>query len=136
MSGPDNSSSSRTGEQINWQVISGGATNGSSTNYGLVGTVGQTAVGLGVSTNYQLLHGFWQSFNNGCCNLAGDSNDDGSVDVADLTYTVSYMFQGGPAPVCLAEGDVNGDGILDISDLTYRVSFMFLGGPALICGPA
>lgn len=129
------SSSTRTGEQITWQVISGGATNGSSTNYSIMGTVGQTAVGPGSSTNYQLLQGFWQNFGSGCCNMAGDFNDDEAVDIADLTAMVAFMFGGGPPAGCEAEGDINGDGATDIADLTYRVAFMFGGGPAPICGP-
>ena len=126
----------RTGEQIKWQVISGGATNGSSTNYSLMGTVGQTAVGSGSSTNYGINHGYWQNFTSGagCCNLPGDFNDDGSVDISDLTAMVDFMFGGGPAAVCADEADVNGDNGIDISDLTYRVDFMFGGGPAPICG--
>ncbi|MDF1544674.1 MAG: CHRD domain-containing protein [bacterium] len=71
----------------------------------------------------------------GCCDLPGDANDDGAVDITDLTYTVDFMFAGGPFPVCESEGDFNGDGATDITDLTARVDFMFAGGPAPICGP-
>ena len=129
------SDGSRTGEQINWQVISGGATNGSSTNYSLMGTVGQTAVGVGSSTSYTVNHGYWQDFSGGtCCNLAGDFNDDGSVDVSDLTAMVDFMFGGGPAAPCPDEADVDASCGIDISDLTFRVDWMFGGGAPPVCG--
>lgn len=71
----------------------------------------------------------------GCCvgirgNVNGDPNDE--IDISDLDYLVSFMFDGGPAPPCMEEGNINGsaDGLIDISDLTYFVAFMFGGGPA------
>ncbi len=120
-----------TGEEINWQVISSGGTKGTSTNFVLNGTAGQTAVGAGSSTNFGLSHGFWQNF--GCCigirgNVDGDPND--LVNIADLTYLVDYLFRGGPAPPCFEEGDVNGDGDINVADLTYLVDYLFRGGPA------
>ena len=51
-----------TGETIKWQVISGGGNSGTSTNYELSSTIGQTATGKGSSTNYNLGHGYWQVF--------------------------------------------------------------------------
>lgn len=38
-----------------------------------------------------------------CCDMAGDFNNDGVIDVADLSGPHSitgYMFLGGPPPVC------------------------------------
>ncbi len=123
-----------TGEQINWQVISSGGTSGSSASYQLAGTVGQTVVGFGSSTNYGLSHGFWQVFGEDttCCNhdgIRGDVNYDMGLNVADITYMVAYLFQGGPPPPCPEEGDVNGDGSTNVADLTYIVDYLFRGGP-------
>ena len=88
-----------TGEQINWFVISSGATNASSTNYQLHGTVGQLAVGQSNSTNYKINSGYWQDFGaGGCCQLRGNINAIGTIDISDLTYLVAYMFKGGPIP--------------------------------------
>lgn len=69
-----------------------------------------------------------------CCDLAGDLDNSGGVDIADLVYTVSFMFQGGPPPPCLDEGDMNADCVIDIADLVYQVDYMFLGGAAPVCG--
>jgi hypothetical protein len=66
----------------------------------------------------------------GCCNLRGDVNNDGIVNVADLTYLVNFLFKGGPKPPCLEEADVNGDGVVNVADLTYMVNYYFKGGPA------
>ncbi len=146
----DNAIDPKTGEQINWQVISSGGTDGSSENYKLLGTVAQTAVGAGSSENYGLSHGYWQqtASSPGCCIYRADINHDGQPDpdIADLIYMVTYMFQEGPEPPCdepgtgdctehyYAETDVNGDGSCspDIADLIYLVTYMFQEGPAPI----
>lgn len=31
---------------------------------------------------------------------AADVNNDGQNDISDLTYYISWMFSGGPAPIC------------------------------------
>ena len=33
------------------------------------------------------------------CDLEGDVNDSGSINVSDLVYLVAFCFQGGPPPV-------------------------------------
>ncbi len=133
----------KAGEEINWQVISsGGNMNGTSTNYGLSGTVAQTAVGSGISTNYGMSHGFWYTSGGitSCCisPMRGDVKMDGlpgqpGIDVSDLVYMVNYMFKSGPAPTCWLEANVNDIGAednVDISDLVYLVNYMFKSGPA------
>lgn len=67
-----------------------------------------------------------------CCEHRG--NVDGLVgstpiDVSDITYLVSYLFQGGPLPPCPDEGDVDSSGELSVADVTYLVSYLFRGGP-------
>ena len=69
----------KAGEEINWQVISGGgALNGVSANFRLSGTVAQTATGSGSSTNYGVSHGFWQDFGDdspNCCAMMVNSEE-------------------------------------------------------------
>jgi len=137
----------RSGEQINWQVIASGGTEGTSENYQMNGTAGQTVVGYGESENYGLSHGFWQQTSGGgggCCmaittplgrgNVDYDPGD--AIDISDLVYLVDYMFTGGADPPCWDEADIDGSsgGIsgpsdIDISDLVYLVDYMFSGGP-------
>lgn len=65
-----------------------------------------------------------------CCQLGGDVNHSGGIDVSDLGYIVDYLFRSGPPPPCPGEGDVNGSGGIDVSDLGYIVDYLFRGGPA------
>lgn len=69
-----------------------------------------------------------------CCVDRGNIDHDptGGIDISDLVYLVSYMFDLGPTPPCSGEADVNGDGspVADISDLVFLVDYMFSGGPA------
>ncbi len=125
----------RAGEEINWQVISsGGSMNGTSDNYMLSGTVGQTSTGFGESDSYGLSHGFWQIFGGSCCNLAGDANDDDGVNVGDAVYMINYVFKSGPPPNCSDEGDANADCGLNVGDAVYLINYVFKSGPAPICG--
>ena len=71
----------------------------------------------------------------GCCDVAGDANNDGKVNVGDAVYIITYVFRGGPAPICMQEGDANGDGKVNVGDAVYIITFVFRGGPAPICGP-
>ncbi len=62
--------------------------------------------------------------------VAGDvDGSGGGVDIADLVYLVTFMFQGGPPPVPYESANVNCIGDIDIADLVYLVSYMFQGGP-------
>ena len=145
-----------TGEEINWQVISGGGSmDGSSTNHRLSGTIGQTAVGEGGSTNYGLKHGFWQVFGGGtgnCCldwGTPGDANKDNSVNLTDILNAISYVYVdplGEPqaADGCNALYDVNGDGTtvenpnINLTDILNMISHVYvepLGEPILCCPP-
>ena len=63
-----------------------------------------------------------------CCTERGDVDNNGSLDVSDLTYYVDYLFGGGPGFVCPEHGDIDYNGAQDISDLTFYVEYMFGGG--------
>ena len=129
---------SQTNEQINWFVVaSGGNTQSSSIGYGLAVTVGQPFVGKTSSSNYNLNLGFWQNFISGnCCvnrgNVDGVIGPFSPVDVADLTYLVAFLWQGGVDPPCMEEANVDGVmgpfGPVDVADITYLVAFLWEGG--------
>ena len=60
----------------------------------------------------------------------GDVDGSSTLNVADLTYLIDFLFRGGPTPPCLAEADINGSGgAPNVADLTYFVDFLFRGGP-------
>jgi hypothetical protein len=80
-----------------------------------------TTVGTGLSSNTITIVA-------PCCVMRGDFNDDSSIDVADLTSLVAYMFKSGAAPSCLDHIDINNDDSVDINDLTLLVAYMFKEG--------
>ncbi len=70
--------------------------------------------------------------------LAGDSNQDASLDISDVISLLGRLFLGGdplpcsglsvesPAHVSLLE--VNGDGSIDISDAVFLLNYLFVSG--------
>jgi hypothetical protein len=65
-----------------------------------------------------------------CCEVRGDLNRSGAIDIEDLVYLANYMFSGGNASPCPAESDMNGNATEgDIEDLVYLATYMFQGGP-------
>jgi hypothetical protein len=68
-----------------------------------------------------------------CCqhrgNVEGWNDPTGTVDIADLTALVDYLFI--PAhrivPGCRGEADADGDSSVDIADVTSLVDFLFSG---------
>ncbi len=70
----------------------------------------------------------------GCCNIPGDANNDGSFNVADVTFGISRIFSGGGAPACQDKADANGDNAFNIADVTFGITRIFGGGPPPICG--
>jgi hypothetical protein len=126
-----------TGEEINWQVISSGGTDGISTNYKLAGTVGQTAVGTAGSDNFGLSHGFWQEFGTAsCCGIytggyTGNTNCDteGKRNLADVTQLISRVYLTPEVPLCCEEnGNTNGDpaGTLNLADITKLIDHVYI----------
>ena len=130
----------RSGEDVNWQVMSaGGDIGGTSTNYGLSGTVGQTAVGAGGSASFGVSHGFWQEFGETICDcIPGDANGDlwfppysGGINVGDAVFLINYVFKSGtsPTPYAVCSGDANGDCQVNVGDAVYLINYVFKGGP-------
>ncbi|XOU94161.1 MAG: Ig-like domain-containing protein [Candidatus Kerfeldbacteria bacterium] len=61
--------------------------------------------------------------------MCGDVDNSGSINIADVTFLVSYLFTGGIAPYPYAAANVDLDTRVSVADLTYLVASLFLGGP-------
>ena len=61
--------------------------------------------------------------------VCGDANDDGSVNVGDLVYLISYIFHQGPPPIDPTAGDLDLCGGIDNRDVDYLMDWIFSGGP-------
>jgi hypothetical protein len=73
--------------------------------------------------------------------LRGDANADGTVNIADATTLLGFLFLGDDPLACEDAADANDDGSLNISDASFALGYLFLGtaqppfpGPAN-CGP-
>ena len=71
-----------------------------------------------------------------CCDLPGDADNSGDVNIGDVLFIVAFIFSGGPVPVCYDEADADGGGDVNIGDALVIIDFIF-GGPLPdpICGP-
>ncbi len=65
--------------------------------------------------------------------LCGDPNRDGTVNIFDVTYLISYLYLGGPLPDPMASGDVDDSGEINIFDVTRIISYLYNSGPPLEC---
>ena len=128
--------SAQTGEEINWQVVSSGGTEGGSTSYRLSGTVAQTAVGAGAAVSNAVLHGYWQDFDagSGCCGeytggATGNTNcdDQGKYNLSDITTLISRVYIDPGTPLCCEEnGDINCDSKMNLSDITTLICYVYV----------
>ncbi len=62
--------------------------------------------------------------------ISGDANNDGIVNIFDISYLLAYFFLGGPAPRPAEAADVDGSGEINLADATYLVNFLYFDGPA------
>ena len=72
-----------------------------------------------------------------CTGQRGDIDGDGEMSVADLTYLVAALWQGGSPPSCWEEANVDGtaDQRVNIADVTYFVTALWHGGSEPVrCG--
>lgn len=58
--------------------------------------------------------------------LRGDANFDLERNIADPTWTLAYLFKGGPGFQCTDSADANDDGIIDISDSIFSLVRLFV----------
>lgn len=59
--------------------------------------------------------------------VLGDSNGDGTADIADVIALENFIFRGGRAPACRRASDWNDDGRIEIDDATSLSSYLAVG---------
>lgn len=119
---------SLVGEVIVVHDFTSSATEVSSTNNILLGSLGEVNTGMVSSTNNILYQGLWSGSSQGAPWTCGDATSDGAVDVSDAVYVINFAFGGGPEPVPLESGDANCDSSVDISDAVFIITYAFGGG--------
>ncbi|MEW5925603.1 MAG: FISUMP domain-containing protein, partial [Candidatus Zixiibacteriota bacterium] len=70
----------------------------------------------------------------GCNYLCGDVDDNGFVNLLDITHLINYLYRYGPPPSDAQMGDVNSSGSLNLLDVTYLINYLYRGGPEPDCG--
>ncbi|OGC90536.1 MAG: hypothetical protein A2142_01625 [candidate division Zixibacteria bacterium RBG_16_48_11] len=123
---------------IPWQSLNGGgAMNMSSTIYKVSGSLSQSGIGEGASTNHKARLGFWPG---ACAARPGDANASDDYTLGDAIAIVNYVFNKAgcvPLPTCwlsglLCRGDWNGSGTVTLGDAIQGVNYIFNkqpGGP-------
>ena len=94
-----------------------------------------------VEDSLDILSGFSSDSNNNgipdecenCCNLAGDANYSGDINISDASFIVKYIFLGDSELTCCDQVDANGSGDLNIGDATHIVKYIFQGGDPPSC---
>ncbi|MFH2035200.1 MAG: M20/M25/M40 family metallo-hydrolase, partial [Candidatus Zixiibacteriota bacterium] len=54
----------------------------------------------------------------------GDVNDDWNVNILDITYLITFLYQGGPAPIIMNNGDPNASCNINILDITDLIGYL------------
>ncbi|MEW5924942.1 MAG: thrombospondin type 3 repeat-containing protein, partial [Candidatus Zixiibacteriota bacterium] len=65
--------------------------------------------------------------------ICGDANGNGSVNILDVTFIITYLYKSGPAPDPIQSADVNNTGSVNILDVTFLISYLYKSGPAPNC---
>ncbi|UCB52216.1 MAG: hypothetical protein JSV10_09555 [Candidatus Zixiibacteriota bacterium] len=75
-----------------------------------------------------------EAYDQGHSCVCGDANNDGTINVGDVVYLVTYIYQAGPEPVPPIErADASNDCLVDVGDIVYLVAYLYHAGPAPEC---
>ncbi|SYZ71806.1 exported hypothetical protein [Candidatus Zixiibacteriota bacterium] len=65
--------------------------------------------------------------------LCGDVNNNGVINILDVSYLINFLYKHGPALPNPYLADCNGKAGLNILDVSYIINFIYKHGPAPIC---
>jgi len=134
---PTSASQSQSDEGIIWHVLSSGGTDGTSYSFNVLGTVGQTASGVGTSNSFRLNNGYWQDFSSvgGCCGIFTggytgntDCSTDGKRNLGDITRLIDKVYVSKTDLCCAENGDIDGDvdGKINLGDITRLIDHVYV----------
>ncbi len=63
----------------------------------------------------------------------GDADDNGDINILDVTYLINHLYKSGPIPDPYPAGDPDANGTLNILDITYLISYLYKNGPEPQC---
>ncbi len=66
--------------------------------------------------------------------LPGDSNNDGIINLFDVSYIISYLYLAGPAPAHPSAADPNDDCVINLYDAIYIQDYLYLDGDSPLAG--
>ncbi|MCH7691001.1 MAG: dockerin type I repeat-containing protein [candidate division Zixibacteria bacterium] len=67
--------------------------------------------------------------------LCGDVNNDGAVNILDMTSLYGYLYRGSPAPPGLSNADMDGCTGVNVRDLKFIIARLLQGGWPPCTGP-
>jgi hypothetical protein len=65
--------------------------------------------------------------------FCGDVDNNGTVNIFDITYLITYLYLEGTPPNDMNAADINSDGLVNIFDITGLISYLYLNGSSLNC---
>jgi M6 family metalloprotease-like protein len=68
-----------------------------------------------------------------CEYICGDANNNGIVNLLDVSYIIAYLYRSGPPPVHMNASDVDHSGKINLLDVSYIIRRLYMGGPAYNC---
>ena len=68
--------------------------------------------------------------------IPGDANNDGIVNILDITFIINFLYKSGAPPPVPALADPDNSCATDALDITYLINFLYKGGPAPLMGCA
>ncbi|SYZ74328.1 exported hypothetical protein [Candidatus Zixiibacteriota bacterium] len=61
--------------------------------------------------------------------LNADANDNGTLNILDVSFLINYLYRHGPEPYPLEAGDANCNGKINILDVSFLISYLYKHGP-------
>ncbi len=67
---------------------------------------------------------FTVTIEKGTAALLGDANEDGFINMSDVTFVINYILGKSPSPFVFANADVTDDGYINMSDVTAIINII------------